>query len=202
MAGLTKTQVQLGDSATATQNFVLTSAAQDGTMKLARGNYGATTQDIMTVDAAGKVVFPQNVVSMIRVNSPNGYGSTNTRVSRFLNGTNGVNGAVIQGADITYTDSATLGASFTANIGGVYAVSWTATFNAGSFFSLTMNDVAAGNLGTTLASGEVVYGGTEAGNVSWTGYLAAGSIIRAVVNTNQGAGTMAAHYTLTMVKVA
>ena len=55
--------VQLGDSATATQNFTLTAAAADGTMKLARGNAGATTQDVLTVDANGKPSFPQGLAS-------------------------------------------------------------------------------------------------------------------------------------------
>lgn len=55
MAGTIKAQLQLGDSATATQNFTLTSAAADGTMKIARGNVGATTQDILTVDINNKV---------------------------------------------------------------------------------------------------------------------------------------------------
>ncbi len=58
MAGNLKTNsIQLGDSATASQNFVLQTNV-DGTAKLARGNLGATTQDILTVDAAGKVVTP------------------------------------------------------------------------------------------------------------------------------------------------
>lgn len=51
--------VQIGQSNTATNNFVL-STANDGTAKLARGNSGATSQDILTVDAAGKVAFPNN----------------------------------------------------------------------------------------------------------------------------------------------
>ena len=50
---------QLGLSTTPANNFTLDASAADGTMKLARGNAGATTQDIMTVDAAGKVAFPQ-----------------------------------------------------------------------------------------------------------------------------------------------
>jgi hypothetical protein len=50
---------QFGDSGTATRNFTLTAEAADGTMKLARGNAGATTQDIMTVDSAGRATFPQ-----------------------------------------------------------------------------------------------------------------------------------------------
>lgn len=42
---------QLGDSGTATNNFTLTAEAVDGTMKLARGNIGATTQDLITVSS-------------------------------------------------------------------------------------------------------------------------------------------------------
>ena len=53
MAGkLTINAVQLGDSSTASQNFVLQTNV-DGTAKLSRGNLGATSQDIFTVDAAG-----------------------------------------------------------------------------------------------------------------------------------------------------
>jgi hypothetical protein len=53
---------QLGLSITPANNFVLTAQADNGTMKLARGNADATTQDIMTVDAAGKVTFPAGLV--------------------------------------------------------------------------------------------------------------------------------------------
>lgn len=52
--------LSLGDSGTATNNFVMTASAANGTMKLARGNEGATTQDVLTVDAAGKVSLPNN----------------------------------------------------------------------------------------------------------------------------------------------
>jgi hypothetical protein len=61
MAGTLKVHVQLGDSATATNNFMVTAEAADGTMKIARGNKGATTQDILTVDASGKVAMPQGM---------------------------------------------------------------------------------------------------------------------------------------------
>jgi len=47
---------QLGMSSDPTKNFTIgVPAVPDGTMKLARGNAGATTQDIMTVDANGAV---------------------------------------------------------------------------------------------------------------------------------------------------
>jgi hypothetical protein len=46
---------RLGLSVTPANNFVLDASADNGTMKLAR----ESGQDIMTVDAAGKVAFPQ-----------------------------------------------------------------------------------------------------------------------------------------------
>ena len=51
-------KAQFGISNTPSNNFTLDASAQDGTMKLSRGNAGATTQDILVVDAAGKVTFP------------------------------------------------------------------------------------------------------------------------------------------------
>jgi hypothetical protein len=50
--------VQVGQSPTATQNFTLAvPSSPDGTIKLARGNFGATTQDVISVDASGNVSF-------------------------------------------------------------------------------------------------------------------------------------------------
>ena len=51
---------QLGLSPTPANNFTLDASADNGTMKLARGNAGATTQDILTVDASGRVTMAQN----------------------------------------------------------------------------------------------------------------------------------------------
>ena len=54
--------VQIGQSPTATQNFTLAvPSSPDGTIKLARGNSGATTQDVMNVSNAGVVSFPQGL---------------------------------------------------------------------------------------------------------------------------------------------
>lgn len=69
MSTLKTNRVQLGQSGTATQNFTLTADAADGTMKLARGVAGATTQDIMTINALGEVDFPQ----LVRSYGANGY---------------------------------------------------------------------------------------------------------------------------------
>lgn len=54
---------QLGLSVTPANNFTLDASADNGTMKLARGNAGATTQDIMTVDAAGGVAIRGRTVN-------------------------------------------------------------------------------------------------------------------------------------------
>lgn len=54
--------VQVGQSNTATQNFTLAvPSSPDGTIKLARGNSGATTQDVLSVSNAGVVSFPQGL---------------------------------------------------------------------------------------------------------------------------------------------
>jgi len=56
MSLLKSNSVQIGQSATATQNFTLSvPSSPDGTIKLARGNSGATTADVLTVDASGNV---------------------------------------------------------------------------------------------------------------------------------------------------
>ena len=50
--------VQIGQSSTATQNFTLAvPASPDGTIKLARGNSGATTADILSVASDGRLLF-------------------------------------------------------------------------------------------------------------------------------------------------
>ena len=59
MSLLKANSVQIGQSATATQNFTLSvPASPDGTIKLARGNSGATTQDVLTINSSGVVLFP------------------------------------------------------------------------------------------------------------------------------------------------
>jgi len=57
---VTATKLQTGVSGTNTNNFILDASAADGTMKLERGD----GQDIMTVDATGKVAFPQLLNSL------------------------------------------------------------------------------------------------------------------------------------------
>lgn len=68
--------LSLGDSVTATHNFTLKTNG-DGTAVLARGNLGATTQDILTIAADGKVTSEQVYV-------PAGTGAVTTTVQAAL----------------------------------------------------------------------------------------------------------------------
>lgn len=100
-------KVQIGVSGTATNNFTMTAEAADGTMKLARGNAGATTQDVFKVDASGNVLL---------VTGGLGYGtgaggsvtqSTNKTTSVTLNKSSGQitmnNAALASGAIVAFT---------------------------------------------------------------------------------------------------
>lgn len=65
---------KLGLSVTPANNFTWDASADNGTCKLARGNPGATTQDILTVDSAGKIAIPQGLLGFtVSITSTNGY---------------------------------------------------------------------------------------------------------------------------------
>lgn len=135
--------------------------------------------------------------SMVRLNTANGYGSTNTKIRRFTNVVTN------QGSDITYADSATLGASFTININGVYAVSYSDDFSAVDSVFITLNDTvptAVPNISESLAASTCGAAGWCA-CASWTGFLIAGSVIRArsYAGTSTGTTTQEQQFTITRV---
>jgi hypothetical protein len=121
--------------------------------------------------------------SEVFVQGQNGYGSTNTKVPRF------VTAHVNTGSDITYADSATNGASFTINTSGVYALSYTGSWNSGvDVAGITKNSAAlTSNVDTEFVNNpsKVIiaqYANSGDGNVpvtaSATAYLTAGDVIR------------------------
>jgi hypothetical protein len=80
-----------------------------------------TSGDLLNCVSAG---YSSN--SFVRVNSGNGYGSTNNKIRRFsVTESSG-------GSDITYADSAADGASFTINTNGLYEISFTEYYSAGN----------------------------------------------------------------------
>lgn len=150
-------------------------------MVFAPSTGGAGTTDVLTTGAQtinGQktfALFPNIAAlpSMVRVDTAGAttYGSTNTVVRRFSNI------RVNQGSDITYADSATLGASFTINTNGVYAINFSASCTAAFDIYLTLNDTT-GTTANTLSRATNTLNYSAA--ISWTGYLPAGSVIRAV----------------------
>jgi len=108
--------VQVGQSPTATQNFTLAvPSSPDGTIKLARGNSGATTQDVMNVSNAGVVSFPQGLGN-ISNSTAIATGSTTARslANRFADVVN----VLDFGADPTGVVNSTSNFQLAATIGG------------------------------------------------------------------------------------
>jgi hypothetical protein len=118
--------------------------------------------------------------SAVHVTLANGYGSTNTAIRRFTT----VN--VNTGSDITYADSATLGASFTINNDGWYTVNYFGTMNTtNAFFGVSLNStqlnisIAAITLIDRLSIGQFyVANAIQNANVS-PRFYSAGDVIRA-----------------------
>ena len=116
--------------------------------------------------------------SMVRLNTANGYGSTNTKIRRFTNVVTN------QGTDITYADSATLGASFTINTNGVYAISYSDTFSSTLTLGLSLNTSSPTTSIYLLPVAEILSVSINAfaaygGHVSAALYLPSGSVVRA-----------------------
>ena len=144
------------------------SAVFNTPLPIAQGGMGGTTG------------FSNIVQSMVRLNNANGYGSTNTANRRFTNVVTN------QGTDITYADSATLGASFTVNTNGVYSISYCDQFTAAQNVAISKNSVlTAPNLAAAdiLAISTATTSGFPV-NPSWCGYLIAGTVIRATTDSS------------------
>ena len=123
----------------------------------------------------GAVTTP---LSYVRLNTANGYGSTNTKIRRFTNIVDNV------GADITYADSATLGATFTINTAGVYSVSYGDQFTTVDFVGLSINSTQLttniqGNTVSNILSASSTPVANQSATASSTFYAAAASVVRA-----------------------
>jgi hypothetical protein len=165
------------NASTASGGGVITTADASGILQLQTG--GTTA---LTIDASQNVTFanvPVNATaqSMVHLNAGNGVGSTNTAIGRYT--------TVItnQGSDITYTDSATLGASFTTNINGVYSISMSeSTTSVSCYFGVSLNSaqLTTGIQSITLASTLFIAVDVlnSISNGSVTLYLPSGSVVR------------------------
>lgn len=137
--------------------------------------------------------------SMVRLNTANGYGSTNTKIRRLTNV------VVNQGADITYADSATLGASFTINASGVYAISYGDQGTTAMGVGLSLNTSApTTNIQSIPVSQILSMASSPAANgvanAKWTGFLKSGDIVRPHTDgVAAGTNVNAVQFTITRV---
>jgi hypothetical protein len=141
--------------------------------------WSATDTETKTIDLTSSVLVTQPD-SMVRVQGSNGFGSTNTKIARFSNLLTTV------GTSVSYADSATLGASFTALESGVYEIGYSAyRGTAGSgLIGISLNSAQlTTNIQSATASTVLAIGSTEGSaggfdNINWSGYLTAGDVIR------------------------
>lgn len=164
-----------------------------GILQLKTGTGSGTTA--LTLDASQNATVAGTLTatniafasaqSLIRVNTV-AKGSTNTAVLTWSTT------AASNGSDITYTPSATNGATFTINTNGVYAFSGSAVFASSNSLVITLNssqlttNPASLTLSTVLASTTCASGGGNLTQVSWSGYLPSGSVIRFQTETTAG----------------
>ena len=166
---------------------------------------GKATTDVLTNKTLTGAIFTATPAtttpqSMVRLNTANGYGSTNTVIRRFTNIVTN------QGSDITYADSATLGATFTINTDGVYAFNYGDNFNIANHMGLSLNSTQLTTVIQSINVGNILIASTSAAasygiSTSWTGYLPAGSIVRAH-STASPSGTVVAECQFTVVRIA
>jgi len=143
--------------------------------------------------------FSDIVPSMVRVQAINGYGITNTVIRRFTTVVTN------QGTDITYADSATLGASFTINTNGVYAISYVDQFNQATTFGISLNSTQLTTALVNITASAIVAETSSTGAQFYavcatTIFLPAGSVLRAhTTGTASGANPNTMQFAITRV---
>lgn len=154
-----------------------TQTAADNSIKVATTAYA---------DRAATAV--STAASMVRLNTANGFGSTNTAIRRFTNVVTN------NGPDITYADSATLGASFTVNTAGAYAISYNDQFSAIQWFGISLN---SNQLATSIPSisvnailcATVTQAASNGSACSVVVYLNVNDVVRPHITTSAATGS-------------
>ena len=142
---------------------------------------------VFTTDASSLIYESQGLKSeiipepssLVKLDTGNGHGSTNTCIRRFTNVREN------WGVDITYSDSATLGGSFLINTDGIYDITYVDSFGStASPYGISADSATLSTGISTIAVATVLSRSTcnVAQNYdacSYSGFLAAGTIIRA-----------------------
>ena len=159
---------------------------------LSAGSIASTTEAFTNTPAVS------TAQSMVRLNTANGYGSTNTKIRRFTNVVTN------QGSDITYADSATNGASFTINTNGVYGISFSDNTSVGAYtIGISKNTTQPTTTIASIPIAEILcIASAAAANFTANAvvpiFLQAGDIVRAHTD-GQAVGTAPVVFTITRV---
>jgi hypothetical protein len=144
---------------------------------------GSGTLAAWTISLAAAILLPFTGTDKVTVHTGNGYASTDNKIFRFT--------TVLEnlGASITYADNAGNGGRFTINTSGLYHVNLSHEFSAAvGSFGVSKSCTTLTTAFTSIAEAQkLIYaggnnsaGGSDAptGN-GYTGYLAAGTVLRA-----------------------
>jgi hypothetical protein len=172
--------VELQAPASVASNVTFTLPSADGTNGQAITTNGSGTLSFSTISS-------DPGTHTVVVTTGNGYGSTSTTVRRFQTTVTNT------GTSITYADSSTLGATFTINATGFYAVSYTDRMASGNkYWAVTLNST-----GLTIAPEDfpsngissqrlIQVGGDAAANMPCASVVfraTAGDVVRAQADT-------------------
>jgi hypothetical protein len=175
----------------------ITTATNDTAIFVSEGS--GNWRCISYVYADGRPLRTLN--SYVNVGTSNGAGSTNTAIRRFSSTINSA------GTDITYADSATLGATFTINTTGVYSISYTDSFNAPAGLAITKNaSTLNASYASLAADQQLIETATPfanfRSNCSVTVSLVAGDVIRAHLDANNTNGASPAQTRFVIIRIA
>lgn len=135
---LSLTSIKLGDSATPSKNFIISVPdIPDGTLTIERGD----GTDVLTIDAAGKVVMPGNAQTVTDVASSRALGGTYTN-------------STAQPIKVYVSVLASVSGVITALSQGQYV--WADTVLAGAYATLAFEVPAGANYAVVVATGTMV----------------------------------------------
>lgn len=136
--------------------------------------------------------------STLQVATANGYGSVNNKIRRFANIIRNV------GFDVSYSDSPTLGGSFTIQTSGEYQISYSDNFSTAADMGISLNTNSPTLSIFGLPASEVLSVTTTGSNnwvatASWSGYLNKGDVVRPHTGGGGAAGTNITTFTISKI---